>query len=290
MIKYVDKQSILQQLKSLKSNFQNQFTYTGNKAIGKAVYEDSTIETEYYEQNNTKIDIVGTKPGLYCLYVDGGCEATTFFSNLTYTDQYTGSYSLYEGDTLLSSNDATFDVYCWQRHYSGTLQDADQRGSNIIQAAGKQQDDSYQGDNYTNYAYDFITYIQMPVFIDQNKGNDQTDAVEAQINSETAENWQAVIDALSYSINPTVDQESGGGGGQYGGGSGYYSGGAGGGSGYIASPYLYKKCMYGYGVEESDTSTTKTISTDKVSEDAIAKYAKKGNGFARITFLGAPPE
>ena len=75
-----------------------------------------------------------------------------------------------------------------------------------------------------------------------------------------------------------------------GGGSGMYGGyghvgGGGGGSSYIGNSLLTNKAMYCYNCEESDEVETKTISTTNVSDDAISGYAKKGNGYARITLI-----
>ena len=78
---------------------------------------------------------------------------------------------------------------------------------------------------------------------------------------------------------------SGGGGGFYGGGVSCAS--SGGGSGYIGNSSLTNKVMYCYECEESSEEATKTVSTTNVSEEAIANYAKKGNGYARITFIGS---
>lgn len=75
----------------------------------------------------------------------------------------------------------------------------------------------------------------------------------------------------------------GGGGGYYGGHTGYS--GASGGSGYIGNTLLTNKSMYCYNCEESTETSTKTISTTNVSENPISKYAKKGNGYARITVI-----
>ena len=76
----------------------------------------------------------------------------------------------------------------------------------------------------------------------------------------------------------------GAGGGFYGGGAFTYSGG--GGSGYIGNTLLTDKVMYCYNCEESTEESTKTISTTNVSEEAISNYAKIGNGYAKITYLG----
>lgn len=77
----------------------------------------------------------------------------------------------------------------------------------------------------------------------------------------------------------------GAGGGYYGGGAGFHDAGCGGGSGYIGNPLLENKSMYCYECEESSEETTKTISTTNVSEIATSQYAKKGNGYAKITYL-----
>ena len=76
---------------------------------------------------------------------------------------------------------------------------------------------------------------------------------------------------------------SGGGGGFYGGYASAYS--AGGGSGYIENSNLTNKTMYCYNCEESNDINTKTISTTNYSTDPVSKYAKDGNGYARISYL-----
>lgn len=79
---------------------------------------------------------------------------------------------------------------------------------------------------------------------------------------------------------------AGGGGGFYGGGgSSRGHGGAGGGSGYIGNTNLFSKAMYCYNCTESIDDNTKTISTTNVSETPMSKYAKQGNGYAKITFI-----
>ena len=80
-------------------------------------------------------------------------------------------------------------------------------------------------------------------------------------------------------------KSSGGGSGFYGGGNGMFTG-SGGGSGYIGNSLLTDKVMYCYNCQESSEESTKTISTTNVSEEAISNYAKQGNGYARITYLG----
>ena len=83
----------------------------------------------------------------------------------------------------------------------------------------------------------------------------------------------------------------GGGGGYYGGGgAGWsttrsYASGGGGGSGYIGNTLLFDKLMYGYSVQESTDTETKTVSTTNVADIATENYAKSGNGYAKITNL-----
>lgn len=80
---------------------------------------------------------------------------------------------------------------------------------------------------------------------------------------------------------------SGGGGGYYGGAA--ISGGGGfgsGGSGYIGNTKLTNKTMYCYNCTESTDVNTRTITTTNVSEKPISNFAKKGNGYARITYIG----
>ena len=84
----------------------------------------------------------------------------------------------------------------------------------------------------------------------------------------------------------------GAGGGYYGGStsqtSGSYTNSAGsGGSGYIGNTNLSNKVMYCYNCTTSDDESTKTISTTNVSETPTSQYAKIGNGYAKITYLGS---
>lgn len=95
---------------------------------------------------------------------------------------------------------------------------------------------------------------------------------------------------ISYIINQAYAY-AGGGGGYYGGWSGYH-GPAGGGSGYIANSLLLSyggitKAMYCYNCTESSDSTTLTYSVTDVSETATSNYAKSGNGYAKITYIGS---
>ena len=80
-----------------------------------------------------------------------------------------------------------------------------------------------------------------------------------------------------------------GGSGWYGGGCSTHAGGSGG-SSYIGSDNLLTvgteyKHMTCYDCTTSVDPNTMTISTNKVSDIAIADYAKKGNGYARVTPL-----
>jgi hypothetical protein len=77
---------------------------------------------------------------------------------------------------------------------------------------------------------------------------------------------------------------SGGGSGLYGGGSGYAHG-SNGGSSYIGNSLLTNKVMYCYNCEESDEESTKTVSTTNVSREPTSEFAKKGNGYVKITII-----
>ena len=90
----------------------------------------------------------------------------------------------------------------------------------------------------------------------------------------------------------------GAGSGWYGGGTGSNLCSGGGGSGYIGNTNLTEKAMYCYDCEESSDESTLTISTtgnnqnlntdncsQGVSDNAVSKCAKNGDGAARITKL-----
>ena len=78
----------------------------------------------------------------------------------------------------------------------------------------------------------------------------------------------------------------GGGGGFYGGGGGDMNGPGCGGSSYIGNTLLLKKTMYCNNCIESNSYITKTISTTCSEEAPTENCAKKGNGYARINYLG----
>ena len=86
----------------------------------------------------------------------------------------------------------------------------------------------------------------------------------------------------------TIGDDGGGQGGNgfYGGGASDYTYGGGGGSGYIGNSLLTNKGMYCYNCEESSEESTKTISTTCAEETPTSNCAKKGNGYARITYIG----
>ena len=84
-------------------------------------------------------------------------------------------------------------------------------------------------------------------------------------------------------ITNNSNEHAGGGGGWYGGAVSSYA--ASGGSGYIGNSRLTNKHMAGYGVAESDEENTKTKSVAVASDTAAEDTAKKGSGYARITFL-----
>ena len=112
-------------------------------------------------------------------------------------------------------------------------------------------------------------------------GGTQTQSTEGNINS-----YSGVFGKGGE--NSSTGNSSGGGGGFYGGSSSLR--GAGGGSGYIGNSKLTNKAMYCYNCEESSDESTKTISTNDVSETPIANYAKKGAGYAKVTKVGSEDE
>ena len=81
------------------------------------------------------------------------------------------------------------------------------------------------------------------------------------------------------------------GGNSSGGGGGWYGGscslrGASGGSSYIGNSLLTNKYMYCYNCQPSDVESTKTYTTTCTNETPTENCAKKGNGYAKITFVG----
>ena len=94
----------------------------------------------------------------------------------------------------------------------------------------------------------------------------------------------------SFGLGETITGNIGGGAGFYGGfsggASGNYTGSGSGGSGYIGNDLLKNKSMYCYNCATSDDESTRTYSTTNVSEAPISQYAKIGNGYAKITYVG----
>ena len=79
-----------------------------------------------------------------------------------------------------------------------------------------------------------------------------------------------------------------GGGGGYWGGAGSMHGyaGGGGGSSYIANANLKNKHMNCYKCTNNNSVGNKTISINSATVEAIADTAKKGDGYAKITYIG----
>ena len=102
--------------------------------------------------------------------------------------------------------------------------------------------------------------------------------------SETTEIYNGSFGQGGYTVGG--DGGGQGGNGFYGGGASDFSYGGGGGSGYIGNTSLSNKAMYCYNCTESSEENTKTISTICEEETPTEKCAKKGNGYARITYIG----
>ena len=80
----------------------------------------------------------------------------------------------------------------------------------------------------------------------------------------------------------------GGGGGYYGGSAGGgadNNGSGGGGSGYIGNTLLNDKSMYCYNCTESSATATKTLTTTCSEETPTENCSKKGNGYAKLTYI-----
>lgn len=105
--------------------------------------------------------------------------------------------------------------------------------------------------------------------------------------SVTDTNW-AQVGSFGKGGNSLQNQTGGaGGGGYFGGGagtSGTNYGGGGGGSGYIGNSLLSNKAMYCYNCATSNDTNTKTISTTCNEATPTENCAKKGNGYAKVTF------
>ena len=93
------------------------------------------------------------------------------------------------------------------------------------------------------------------------------------------------VPAASQSGGNAFGQGINSGGGGYYGGSGYLGGGTGG-SGYIANPNLTNKVMYCYNCFEAIDSAAKTMSTTCAENNPTSNCAKKGAGYAKISYVG----
>ena len=108
----------------------------------------------------------------------------------------------------------------------------------------------------------------------------------------STETTSTIFGSFGKGGTPSASWGSAGGGGYYGGGASYGStssngnSGGGGGSGYIGNSLLTDKVMYCYSCTASTDAATKTISTTNVSATATSNYAKSGNGYAIIKYLG----
>ena len=91
-------------------------------------------------------------------------------------------------------------------------------------------------------------------------------------------------EAIINTTNVMRTEVAGGGSGFYGGGSAWHSTG-GGGSSYIGNSNLTDKHMTCYDCMTSDEIGTKTISNTNVSDLPQSDFSKKGNGYARISYV-----
>lgn len=118
-----------------------------------------------------------------------------------------------------------------------------------------------------------------------NIGTGQTATGGSQTSGGSGSSSTAGNFGLGGSIILGTHSAGGGGAGFYGGGSAGNGGGAGG-SGYIGNSLLTNKVMYCYNCTASNDTSTKTVSTTNVSANPISKSAKKGNGYAKISYCG----
>lgn len=126
---------------------------------------------------------------------------------------------------------------------------------------------------------------------------------EPSTQTDNSTNNNLVLGSFGQGANSNKDTNprgsGGGGGGYYGGNINVYA--AGGGSGYIANNSLNNKAMYCINCTESNTPSTYTVNTSPsgtsndrdltncpngYSSNPVAKCAKSGDGYARITYLG----
>lgn len=53
----------------------------------------------------------------------------------------------------------------------------------------------------------------------------------------------------------------------------------------VAVIILIDKVMYCYNCKESSAISTKTIKTTNIPQESVSKYARRGNGHAKITLI-----
>jgi len=63
-----------------------------------------------------------------------------------------------------------------------------------------------------------------------------------------------------------------------------------GGTSFIGNPLTRNGVMYGYNAPTNSSAYTKTVATTDISLTPVPKYAKMGDGFARITYIGTYTE
>ncbi len=172
---------------------------------------------------------------------------------------------------------------------SGLLNTLSNNISDIIIVAGGGGGTSFQTGPYSGNGGSGGGYIG------NNGTNTQSDYVYGSGGSQTAggsSGGGSKVNNEDRGLNGSFGQggngqhySGGGGGGFYGGGASNQAG-AGGGSGYIGKSLLSNKVMYCYKCTASSSENIKTISTDNVSSTPISNYAKKENGYARISLTG----
>lgn len=104
-------------------------------------------------------------------------------------------------------------------------------------------------------------------------------------NCSQTSNYNGAVTGAFGKGGTSTGAQTGGGGGYFGGSNSGHIAPGGGGSGYIGNSLLTDKYMYCYNCEPSSVESTKTYTTTCVNETPTENCAKKGNGYARITYL-----
>lgn len=215
------------------------------------------------------------------LYVGGqGIKPAT--SSATYTNGgYNGGGDAnYSGGTGGGATHFSFE--------DALLNETNDKSNVIIVAAGGGGGGTYNANNKGGSGGGIVG-VDGGYYSSKYNGNGGTQTSGGAINPSTTTSNNGENGDFGYGgkggYNSSNKQGSGAGGGGYYGGAGGSSrnGGGGGGSSFIGSNRLTDKAMYCYNCTESSEVSTKTISTSNYSSDAIANYAKEGNGYARIT-------